>query len=288
MAAPSPSAGKPVAEVRYEAPLVSKPKTPRSLNKVERPSHSASVQQRVALSTVSMQNNNKDNSEDNKTDSLTAGKKLSVKNEMPAPRNNMKIERSRTTISGRDWNKKGKYSNVAQHRNENEARQTSKSHDLSDQVKKDRSRPNTNDRDPVSASVPNRKAKIVDETINNKQDLQIISKDRDSLKLTSANTFRERSSRGHSSFDPTRGRDERKGFRDLPKPAPPSQKYLEGQPMQGLETPPWGHRSMLSPKSSKESLDSEWLTQVKRYDVLVFPCSAHSIPNFLFNVTNID
>lgn len=269
---PSP-AGKPIAELRYEAP-VTKVKTPRGINKVERPSHSASVQQRVALSTVSMQNNNKtENSGESKIPDSNP-KKVGNKNERDfAVGNHLKMERSRTTISGRDW-RKGKYSNNAQHKNDTETKTLSKSHDILEQVRKERSRPNTNDKDP---NIPNllqqnrdsRKTKIVDETNNSKQELQIISKDRDSLKLTSASNFREKSSKGQGrgSLDLTKNRDERKAFRDanLPKPSLPSQKYLEGQAVQSPES--WGQRSMISPKSSKESLETEWLAQVKRYGV---------------------
>ena len=50
----------------------------------------------------------------------------------------------------------------------------------------------------------------------------------------------------------------------LPKPAPPSQKYLEGY-TQNNESP-WGSRTVPSPRSSKDGamMDSDWLSQVKR------------------------
>jgi len=268
---------RPVAELKYEHG--NKSKQQRTITKPERPSHSASVQPRVALSTVSMQNNKNENSSESKPpDTSGAGvKKAAVKNDPAGLSNSLKMERSRTTISGREW-RKGKYSNNAQHRNEAENTNTNKlsastkGHDLLDQVRKERSRPNTNDKDPVFVPTgprESRRTKVVDETGNIKQEVQIISKDRDSLKLTSATSnFRERSSnKGQSSpFDLTRSRDERKAFKDanLPKPSLPSQRYLEGQVTPNSDSP-WGSRSLLSPKSSKESLDSEWLAQVKRY-----------------------
>lgn len=271
--APSPSDGKPIAELKFENHAPSKPKTPRSLGKLDRPSHSASVQQRVVLSTVSMQNNNKNNGAgDNKTETTVAPRKSGIYKDKDSPNlsNNLKMERSRTTISGRDL-RKGKYSNITQQRSEVESRSQPKGHDMTDGARKERSRPGTNDREQPVGTVAHRdyrKTKMVDETVN-KQEVQIVSKDRDSLKLTSANTFRDRSSfKGHSPFEYTRSREAQKSFKDanLPKPALPSQKYLEGQMGHSLESSPLGQRSsILSPKSSKESLDSDWLTQVKRY-----------------------
>ncbi|KAL4219247.1 hypothetical protein ACF0H5_021829 [Mactra antiquata] len=257
---PSPLVGKPVAEVKFEAPAPripsSKTRMPRTLNKIER-NTVTSRPQPVAISTVSMQNSSKTehygkNSEINETDKkvIENGKKKPEK-DLPVLSNSLKVERSRTTFSGRE-NRRGKFtSSPSNSYVSNTSQNVKPDNDLEkgetlNKISPEKIRPITNDRESGSVNV-SRRSRVSEENIL----MSSREKDKGITKEP-----RERSSRGQSSRT--------KAVKDanLPKPAPPSQKYLEGTAQVDV---PWGHRTIPSPRSSKDAafMDSDWLTQVK-------------------------
>ncbi|XP_060595884.1 uncharacterized protein LOC132749955 isoform X2 [Ruditapes philippinarum] len=261
---PSPSIGKPVAEVKFEVnkPMpVPKPKTPRTVVRPER-SIPSSKPKPVALSTVSMQNKNAENTTNgSKTlEANVTGKKIDSKPEKDLPflNNSYKMERSRTTVNSQDL-RKGKSSAF---RVDNENRLSDKTdRDRPDSYKYDLEKPKPiiNDKEGISVTRDGRNLRLSDDNIN--------SNSRDSRLLT--NGSRERSSHVRGSTGRHRNKDAQKGAKEaaLPKPAPPSQKYLEGYTQ---NESPWGSRTVPSPRSSKDGnmMDSDWLSQVKRSRLL--------------------
>lgn len=205
---PSPSSGKPIAEVKYEAPKsIPKPRTPRTVTRPER-STPSSKPQPFSLSMVSMQNsqNKSENStSENKVfETNVSGKKITGKTEkdLPAVSSGLKIERSKTTVNGRDL-RKGKYIGASRQDSENKVPD-----------KQDVERP-----DSFKYNVEKTKAILNDREIN---PLPTV-KDTGKLTEDSANTHakdkdkhipysrREKSSRVYGSHDRGRTKDAVKG-----------------------------------------------------------------------------
>ncbi|XP_052214678.1 uncharacterized protein LOC127833449 isoform X2 [Dreissena polymorpha] len=257
-------AGRPVAEIKIESPV--KPRTPRLHHKMDRSATSLSIQQRVALSTVSMQNSAKpDNSADTSKplESSISTKKLGNK-ETPIINNLTKIERSKTSLNS---TRKGKYSSSPIQKSESETKllfTSSLGQDISEGTKvEERSRPNTNDRDQNFSVNSYQKSKLEFETSNSANPVIKISETPTHLNKAERERTREKSNKGQANGN--RSSSERlRGSRDtvLPKPLPPSQQYLL-EPGQGQIEASWKEKIAASHKTAKDVLDSDWLTQVK-------------------------
>lgn len=257
---PSPSSSKPIAEVKYEAPKsVPKPKTPRTVTRPER-TIPISKSQPVAISTVSMQNNkSENNSNDNKIQETNVnGKKMAVKSDkdLPALNSGLKIERSKTTASIREF-RKGKYPGAPKTESENKLpdKQESERPD-SFKYSFEKTKAKINDRETSAVTISKDSGAGISRLTENS------AKDRD---RQLPHNRREKSSNVHRLHDRARTKDAQKGTKDanLPKPAPPSQRYLEGAVH---SESPWSQRTAPSPRSSKDGgslTDSDWLTQVK-------------------------
>ncbi|XP_053381266.1 uncharacterized protein LOC123564877 isoform X2 [Mercenaria mercenaria] len=257
------STGKPVAEVKYEPhKSIPKPKTPRTMTHPERTIPSAKPRP-VALSTVSMQNNSKHSespvANPKPVDASVTGKKVGGKTDkdLPSINSGLKIERSKTTINVRELGK-GKYSSASKTGNENRLQdRADRERPGSLKYTSEKSKAIINDRDTNGVTVgrDNRTSKLTENSVNS------YSREKD-RHLT--NDTRERSSKVRGSSDRIRNKDAQKGSKEanLPKPAPPSQKYLEGHVH---SESPWGQRTIPSPRSSKDGamMDSVWLSQVK-------------------------
>jgi len=276
--APSPSAHKPVAEIKLEQAPTPKPRTPRNM-RLERAS--TNVEKKVLLSTVSMQNKNKtETSAENgggpyPLEASVSGSKFGGRS--PVIQNNMqKVERSRTTMSGnreRDL-RKNKYSGSVYNKGE---------HDLQESAKvKERSRPNTNDRGDTAFSHQSVSKTKVEVESNHQSSsrhhfAEAIDPDKMTFGFTSA-SLKEKSSKSQRSGSDRHARPKEPV---LPKPSPPSQQYLldssQGQGQSPSDSP-WGHRSTSSPKA-----EMEWLSQVKRF---VFVCDLYPLyPIICINLT---
>ncbi|XP_052789391.1 uncharacterized protein LOC128223937 isoform X3 [Mya arenaria] len=256
---PSPRVQRPVAEIKMESPPP-KPKTPRATTRPERGSTSAGIQPRAVLSTVSMQNNNKqeNNGESGKPmEATVSGTKIVSKN-APIQNNLGKMERSKTTMNGGREYRKGKYSGSVQNRGERNDSDVKGSMELPEASRtRERSRPNTNDREHNTMSVSsNRKSKQEVEHYSSNtctvHDTDRVEKDK--FCFTTPDISRERSSKVKGHGVSRTSADRSKGSKDavLPKPLPPSQQYL----MDAGNT--YGDKS--SPQSKAES---DWLSQVK-------------------------
>ena len=258
------SAGRPIAEVKYEQPQpqsrpISRTKPARPQNKLEKSGSTSKVQQPVVLSTVSMQNNNKaENKEDSVDKSLDlSGKKVGgrvIEKEPAVPSNGIKIERSKTVLTGRDVRR-------AKHSDSTPSSRVSSETKLPD-------RPEIANRN-VKALANNKVDRPNNSAHSNKEmskmkvgDVTNAVAERQSLENTG---HPERTYKVTGSPEKMRHRDvkQRQGNKDanLPKPSLPSQKYLEGGVHLDLQQ---NGRSTSSPRMPS---DSDWLTQVKRYIV---------------------
>jgi len=196
----------------------------------------------VAMSRVSMQN--KDDS------GKTVDHVESVKKQGRVDRDSTsghKLERSRTTVSGRD-NRRQKPQNTR-----------SGGGDVSDLVGSNvsQNRPIVNDRVGVESRESSR-MQLADKDMNRVNGNAAHTMESEGHKVAGERSHRTRTSQDRKSKDSSI-----RAIKEpsLPKPSPPSQKYLEGQVATQPESP-WGQR--LTPRS-QDSRESDWLNQVKRY-----------------------
>lgn len=189
--------------MKYEASIPrvhsSKTRNPRPLNRIER-SNVSSRPQPVAISTVSMQNSSKAQSPAGKTDNAENDKKLmendkkvvdngkkngKADKDLPVISSGLKIERSKTTLSGRE-NRRGRYTNSPNNGTLGNNLKSEIDDDRGDSVKfpLDRVKPIPNDRE--TSGVNSRRSRLSEDSI--------ISGSRDKV----SKEHRERSGRGHA------------------------------------------------------------------------------------------
>ena len=246
--------GKPIAEVKPEPRPVSKSRTLHPLNRQER-TQPKQPPQPIVLSQVSMQDSKKidEKSEDSsvknlETDSIAKKPAKTVDSSGPS---GIKMERTKTNLNM----KKTKYSGGK---------------DTQGSDKKSIDQRPTLHREHTS-SIPNKSmVKSVEDSL--KHELMIGSSDshrvtdnQNSSKSLRIHNDREKSRNHHRDIKLPKDK-------ALPKPAPPSQQYLEGSHTAGSRhgEPMWSQKLPPSPLSSKDgafysdSSDLDWLNTVKR------------------------